>query len=185
MQILFKPWIGSFFTKNYRDVRSPLFLGESHYKADLPEDEFTIRCINKYALSDRPLRYFTKMVRAFYERDVDRKEAWQHVAFSNLIQESLPDSRIPPTEGQWERGCKAFPLILEYVQPSCLVIYGYRLGERIKTYTENRNEKFLFNLKYKNQNLPVVIVKHPSSNFSYKEAEEKIGFLKDRLKRTS
>ncbi|ENT4838116.1 TPA: hypothetical protein ACNHSB_004962, partial [Escherichia coli] len=100
--VKFQPWVGDHYHSSRYGVRV-MVLGESHYGE--PEDyapDFTQHVINEHAFQPG-LRFFTiatNLLRGTTDEPTaeERREAWQHVAFYNYVQEFVGDAgRIRPT----------------------------------------------------------------------------------------
>jgi len=124
----FKPWVGI----RYRSSEQRLWiLAESHYDNKGIQEKtrnYTIETVKTYAISE-PLRFFRMVASAITgERyscvDMDIFNQW---AFSNFVQDLLLESRVAPTNEQWQRGGRAFGEQLDYLQPTHLLVCGYRL----------------------------------------------------------
>lgn len=156
--VKFLPWVGEQYTASRHGVRV-LVLGESHYGD--PEDyapDFTQNVIRDYAFQSG-FRFFTmttKLLRGTTDEPTaeERRDAWQHVAFYNFIQEFVGNAgRIRPTAGMWRDAASALEEVVAELRPDVILVLGYQMWDHLPE-------------------LPVTwaCVKHPCGGMSYDEA---------------
>jgi len=84
--------------------------------------------------------------------NTQRREFWNSVAYYNYLQEFLQGSRVAPPAGVWQRSEKAFTEVLEVLAPDLIICFSLRNGNRVRSLAGN---------------VPVAVVNHPSSRFTY------------------
>lgn len=133
------PWRGhSFGEPNNHDLPPRLLLvGESHYGGGIPYEGFTREVVKDCYIEHGNLRFFTNMVKVFlgpdwpqYTRE-HRASFYNTVAFYNFIQHVLGEVHEHPTSEMWEFGRKAFLHCLDCVQPSHIVVFGFRVWDEL------------------------------------------------------
>lgn len=164
--VRFAPWVGPHYERGFGGLRM-LLVCESHYGAKQHErPTVTPEIVKALALGQRhpkatgKLRrhpHFTKIMTAV--RNVrqaftyaQKTEFWSSVAYYNFLQEFLPDSRVPPPQGAWQRGAGAFSEVLTVLAPDLIVCFSIRSGKLIRSLAGD---------------VPVAVVNHPSSRFTY------------------
>ena len=158
--VKFLPYIGENYANSRYGVRV-LVLGESHYGTeDDYAPDFTQNVIRDEAFKPG-FRFFsmiTTMLRGdtSWATEEERREAWQHVAFYNYVQEFVGDAgRIRPTTAMWRNSETALHEVVAELQPDVIVVMGYQLWDCLPP-------------------LPVTWarVKHPCGGLSNREARE-------------
>lgn len=166
--VRFAPWIGSNYEKGFRGLRI-LLVCESHYGGKQYErPTVTPEIIKALALGEKHPRatsklrrhmHFTKIMSAI--QDVrqsfsykQRREFWSSVAYYNFLQEFIKDRRIAPPQSAWDRSESAFTNVISVLAPDLIVCFSKRNGNRIRSLAGS---------------LPVAVVNHPSSRFTYSE----------------
>ncbi|HIG9504431.1 TPA: hypothetical protein ACYFTC_005756, partial [Klebsiella pneumoniae] len=84
----------------------------------------------------------------------ERREAWQHVAFYNYVQEFVGDAgRIRPTRAMWRDAATVLEEVVAELRPDVILVLGYQMWDHLPE-------------------LPVTwaCVKHPCGGMSYDEA---------------
>ena len=167
--VRFAPWIGSSYVKGFHGLRL-LLVCESHYGSKQHErPTVTTEIIKALALGEshpratRKLRrhmHFTKIMSAVQNirqgfSYTQRREFWNSVAYYNFLQEFIQDSRIAPLQSAWKRSESAFTEVISVLAPDLIVCFSKRNGNRIKSLAGS---------------LPVAVVNHPSSRFTYSRA---------------
>ncbi|WP_333880663.1 hypothetical protein [Atlantibacter hermannii] len=84
--------------------------------------------------------------------NTQRREFWNSVAYYNYLQEFLQGSRVAPPAGVWQRSEKAFTEVLAVLAPDLIICFSLRNGNRVRSLAGN---------------VPVAVVNHPSSRFTY------------------
>jgi len=166
--VRFAPWVGPHYERGFCGLRI-LLVCESHYGGKQHErPTVTPEIVKALALGERHPRatgklrrhmHFTKIMAAVQNvrqvfSNAQRRDFWSSVAYYNFLQEFLRDSRVPPPSGAWERGEKAFTEVLAVLAPDLIVCFSARNGNRIKSLAGC---------------VPVAVVNHPSSRFTYSE----------------
>lgn len=150
----FKPWIGAEYAKT-RDWRVGMLsgnstgeqgsgfpvhvMGESHYGTqDENTPDNTLRIMEKCAFAPSDCsRFFTKLANLFVDAASEaadrgyRRRAWDRLAFSNYIQEVLPDLGIAPNGKQLATAEEAFFEQLRLTAPTILLVVSYRLWQSL------------------------------------------------------
>lgn len=171
--VRFAPWVGPHYERGCGGLRI-LLVCESHYGAKQHErPTVTPEIIKALALGERhpqatgKLRrhpHFTKImsavqnVRQAFTR-AQKRDFWNSVAYYNFLQEFLPDSRVPPPPGAWQRGERAFSEVLAVLAPDLIVCFSLRSGKLIHSLAGD---------------VPVAVVNHPSSRFAYAKVNPEI-----------
>ena len=119
----------TYFGKNYENGKygKLLLLGESHYlDEDLDSPNLTKEVLKNY-LNGLKFKspFFRKIGLAFNPED--RYEVWHNVAFSNLIQKGLPNSKSQPNVEQKASVNLAFKILLENINPEKVIILSKRM----------------------------------------------------------
>lgn len=152
-KVKFYPWIG----ENYKngvvgyyengiiqygesegEGKKILVLGESHYCYDESEaiPELTNDIIKDLIAPEsewEPYKNtYTKFIKSLtgYIDELDdevKKEAWQHIAFYNYVQEPITGPRIAPSKEDFSNSVVAFEEILDKLNPDLVIIWGKRL----------------------------------------------------------
>ncbi|WP_196768932.1 hypothetical protein [Xanthomonas arboricola] len=138
--LLFHPWIGPNYQVLGFSGHRILILGESHY--GMPEDEspsFTVECIEGMAKAKHGHSFFTKTAKIFLERESgvpltqsERSNFWDRVAFFNYIQ-CFPSktARTRPTPAMWKFASTVFPLVIQELQPTFVLVLGNALKQNL------------------------------------------------------
>ncbi|WP_370621706.1 hypothetical protein NMD10_27700 (plasmid) [Citrobacter portucalensis] len=156
--VKFLPWVGERYHSSRYGVRV-LVLGESHY--GVQEDytpDFTRDVVNGHAFQSG-FRFFTMITTLLRGSpgcadEEERREAWQHVAFYNYVQEFVGDAgRIRPTRAMWRDAAAALEEVVTELRPDVILVLGYQMWDHLPE-------------------LPVTwaCVKHPCGGMSYDEA---------------
>jgi hypothetical protein len=114
-------------------------LGESHYGAEPVADKagLTRLVIERFALGDKPLPFFSKVAHLVGGAKASSREAraafWNKVAFYNFVQELAGTGpRQRPTHEMWEAGKPGFAHVLELLRPRCMLILGKQLARSMQ-----------------------------------------------------
>ncbi|WP_095168657.1 hypothetical protein [Pseudomonas sp. Irchel 3H3] len=176
--VRFAPWVGPHYERGCGGLRI-LLVCESHYGAKQHErPTVTPEIIKALALGQRhpkatgKLRrhpHFTKIMTAVQNvrqafTGAQKADFWSSVAYYNFLQEFLPDSRVPPPQGAWQRGERAFSEVLAVLAPDLIVCFSVRNGKLIRSLAGD---------------VPVAVVNHPSSRFTYAKVNPVIAEQKD------
>ncbi len=121
----FQPWIG----KNYEKgiYGKLLLLGESHY-FETPEDDWsnlTSEVVKNHIDGTGTSPFFRKAGKAIDPQDW--KNVWHNVAYANLIQEGMEDSKGQPTTAQIATANTAFDLLLKDLKPQKVIVLSKRM----------------------------------------------------------
>lgn len=164
--VRFAPWVGPRYEQGIHGLRI-LVVCESHYGTKAherptvtPEVLKALALGQKHPQATARLRlhpHFSKiMVSILNSRKhfskIDRSEFWHSVAYYNFVQEFLPSIRKAPSRSAWDRGERSFTEVLGVLQPDLIVCYSKRNGWRVNELAGD---------------VPVAVVNHPSSHFSY------------------
>ena len=164
--VRFAPWVGPRYEQGIHGLRV-LVVCESHYGAKenerptvTPEIVKALALGQKHPQATAKLRrhpHFTKIMASILNTrkrfsKSDKSEFWHSIAYYNFIQEFIPKARKTPCDAAWERGKQPFTEVLGVLKPDLIVCYSKRNGRRVKALTGD---------------VPVAVVSHPSSHFSY------------------
>lgn len=164
--VRFAPWIGLHYERGLCGLRI-LLVCESHYGEKQHErPTVTPEIVKALALGERHPRatrklprhkHFTLIMSAVLNvrqrfSDTQRRDFWNRVAYYNFLQEFLKGSRIKPPPDVWQRSEKAFTEVLRVLAPDLIICFSRRNGNRIKSLAGD---------------VPVAVVNHPSSRFTY------------------
>jgi len=202
-KVKFHPWVGDKyeygikgFDKNgiivYGTKEDPgkkiLIVGESHYCANLADAISKLTQIIIADLIDPDSEWepykntYTKFIKSLtgYTDDLefeDKKEAWEHIAFYNYVQEPMIGARISPTTEEFKKSEEAFWEVLNKISPDLIIVWGKRLyinlpqgGEYIGE-LEVRDEYDdivsieLWSYELKNSIIRIIGITHPAAGF--------------------
>ncbi len=134
------PWLGDAYQRASREIKGRddghwHVMGESHYGQ--PEEQnsaFTRNVIRQlaipgYGFFDRLLSIVAREPAA----DLDREAGWSRLAYSNFVQELLPDTDRRPTASHWAAGREAFFGQLAITRPPQLLIVGRQQWDNLPT----------------------------------------------------
>lgn len=136
--VKFHPFVG----EKYHDSRyglRVLVLGESHYNPIGWEEyspDFTQRVVDDLAYVPGKL-FFSKLTnillgRRGYPTNEERREAWQHVAFYNFIQEFVGgEARVAPTRAMWAAAQAPLVEVVRQLEPDVIIVLGSRLWNKV------------------------------------------------------
>lgn len=176
---MFTPWVG----KNWGDHTNPiegrkvLILGESHYESDenflgRKYADGTLETFEKYALGDKTLPFFTKIMQTISGRKkwaMTRDEVldiWKSVVFYNYVPVYVaPGPRMSPTKQMFELGVEPFRQIMNQHSPEIVVVCGYRLWRwllKSQSFTSMPPEAAAFKIG----SALAMKMQHPSTAFS-------------------
>lgn len=123
----FQPWKG----ENYGNSRygKLLLLGESHYFKDKEDDinNLTSLVIRNHIDGTGKSPFFRKAGYAFNRSDW--RNIWNNIAYANLIQVGLKNSKSQPTIKQRSTINLAFKLLLNSLKPEKVIILSKRMWE--------------------------------------------------------
>lgn len=94
----------------------------------------------------------------------EKLEFWNSVAYYNFLQEFVSDTRVNPAKDAWERGKIAFCEVLGVLTPDLIICFSARNGARIHSLAGS---------------IPVAVVNHPSSRFTYSKVNPVIASHKE------
>ena len=164
--VRFVPWVGPDYERGFCGLRI-LLVCESHYAGKQHErPTVTPEIVKALALGERHPRatgklprhkHFTLIMSAVQNvrqrfSNTQRREFWNSVAYYNYLQEFLQGSRVAPPAGVWQRSEKAFTEVLAVLAPDLIICFSLRNGNRVRSLAGN---------------VPVAVVNHPSSRFTY------------------
>jgi hypothetical protein len=115
------PWVGSKYGKS--DYGSLLLCGESHYESSEYDKNATINEIQRYLEPGATGRFWTMVGKHFNPED--SKSIWENVAFANLVQRPMDDTKERPSEDDFKTIAPAFEALLELKpSPSRVIIFS-------------------------------------------------------------
>lgn len=147
--LFFEPWIGRDYAKIRQQQEAGAFefddwtypyhvLGESHYGKPHEQQPNLTRSIVEtcgYSSTHGKCSAFfakvLKIVRADEHPELERKQHWDKLAFSNYIQDLMPGPGVAPSPEQWERGRLAFGQQLKATRSMVLLVLGQRLWNNL------------------------------------------------------
>ena len=210
-KLMHVPWIGEKYHKSEKGI---YVVGESHYKwSNTPEVEeeinnpnFTRNVVYNQGLfhlsnwnqSGKVGKLFRNVERSIYLKksvtDIEREKLWQSVAFSNLVNYSLPSRHERPSYEDYYQGWKNHRSLYKILQPDIVVVLGLE-RKKLDTFTTVFEENILSSIQsYSSigKSTPkvfrvqleldsptkFVFIRHPSSFYSWKLWGE---FLNDHL----
>lgn len=126
MSLEFKPFEGS----DYRQsgVRL-LVVGHSHWGAQ-PSPTLTQDTVTEWMNNEQNISYFSKLARVLTGAEagqVDRRASLKDIAFYNFYQSVMPERSAQPTHEQFLLATSAFPLVLNLVDPTHVLVTGITL----------------------------------------------------------
>lgn len=168
--VRFAPWVGDAYASGFQGVRT-LLVGESHYGAKRYErPTVTSELIKALAFGERHPQSTRKLKRHPHYAKImcavmgfsssrgsstaRRRHFWDQVAYYNFIQTFLEKPRLAPSAGAWARGDRPFTEVMRCLDPQIVVCFSKRNGKRVRALAGD---------------MPVVVINHPSSGFSYAE----------------
>ena len=187
--VFFTPYIGPNYPQGYKGKKI-LALGESHYINDDDEGRdhfrdypqlrhFTSDIVQRYLnYLSRRLNYrgwlgtYTKFARAFYNGNLSFAgiaDFWSRTAFYNYIQEPMANTRQTPSKKLFTECEAAFWEVVRDCQPDLIVVWGYRLWERLPfPKTPLTDSLFQISATADDQPTRILPITHPSApSFSY------------------
>jgi len=131
----FRPWMGERYREQVELAAAGRtsccdglwhIMGESHY-GDPAEagEQFTIQVVEELAIKGYP--FFDTVLSVVLDREVNddnRRSGWSEVAFSNFVQDVLPDGQRRPTADHWQKGRQIFFAQLAETKPKQLLVVG-------------------------------------------------------------
>lgn len=229
-KVKFLPWVGTNyeygikgFDENgiivYGTKEDPgkkiLVVGESHYCANLADDKSKLSELTQIIIADlinpnsewEPYKNtYTKFIKSLtgYLDNLefnDKKEAWEHLAFCNYVQEPMTGPRLSPTSEDFKNSEEAFWEILNELKPDLIIIWGARLynnlpqegkqledleiewidedGDKDTIYIE------LWSYKINGCVIPIMGITHPSTGFDTKFWNKALSIFIENFGRTS
>jgi len=168
--VRFAPWVGDAYASGFQGVRT-LLVGESHYGAKRYErPTVTSELIKALAFGERHPQSTRKLKRHPHYAKImcavmcfsssrgsstaRRRHFWDQVAYYNFIQTFLEKPRLAPSAQAWARGDRPFTEVMRCLDPQIVVCFSKRNGKRGRALAGD---------------VPVVVINHPSSGFSYAE----------------
>lgn len=117
--LTFEPWKG----KNYENsgFGKILLLGESHYEKGIENPLFTKEIIEEF-LSGEQGKGYTIYANIGYLFSDDCRSIWNEIAFSNLIQNYVPDAQADPQKEDFNKISSIFWLLLESLLPDKVIV---------------------------------------------------------------
>lgn len=196
--VRFHPRIGGNYTQGIYG-KKVLVLGESIYccvKCNTPEVcKNQIKDIVKKQLDGEEKNPFYTLIPKLYIGDINKPfqieekiEFWNKVSFYEFIQTSVGIAdRVRPTLEMWNDAVNPFFEILDILEPQVVLITGKELSNYVVRLFEERKKVFdseksflIHNeVLYKNRNIDLVCIYHPSSGrLSYNIQEELFKIVK-------
>jgi hypothetical protein len=130
--VYFLPWIGSEFRERCTRL---LLLGESHYGDEPATQRATIKCTQAYVDGLWRHKFWTnimQVVQGAKYSEIDAALFWSRVALYNYIQTIVsPEAGVAPTEDMWRDAEPAFYLVLQYLDPTHILVLSKRLWTRL------------------------------------------------------
>jgi hypothetical protein len=130
--LTFLPWEGM----HYRDGRTRvLVIGESHYDPERSEPELTTQDLTTFTRRNvlfrmtaaAPTDSFWRRIESIFGVGRSPEEIrafWESIAFINLVQELLRNSRDRDLTPHWPRACRCLGPILDALQPDLALVLG-------------------------------------------------------------
>ena len=196
-----KPWIGNKYNSrnNHFSGLRLLVLGESHYRDDptqeefsqdpgwVPyknihgEEQFTIFVLMTWG-QVKPFATYTRAANVLLNTEGDRNpenaEIWNHVAFYNYVSTLVPNDGHP-TEVQWQESMEPFITVLQNLEPDAVLMLGRRLTNWVSVNHHDHGEPVDLFDPYINNDINYLGIKHPSRGFSYERANQAFQDLLD------
>ena len=122
-QVRFHPWIGSNYNNSPHKI---LLLGDSHHGGEYRSD-YTQYAINHHLIEGKKrIRFFTCIIWTVFGDYTNNivEEEFNNVAFYNYVQKLMPDSRMRPSNDDYEAAKMPFIEVLEKIQPEFIITFG-------------------------------------------------------------
>jgi hypothetical protein len=167
--VIFMPWIGSRYEGGgFRGLRV-LIVAESHYGSKRSERPTAtpelVKALGqrlKHPNATERLRkhpHFARIVTAVSGgvsasgfTTKERADFWERVCYYNFLQEFMPAARVAPAAKSWDVGKAAFLDVLATMQPDVVIAFSKRLSPILQPLCGS---------------VPLAMVHHPSTGFSY------------------
>lgn len=128
----FAPWIGDAYRRRRDDPEDSCcdgrwhIMGESHYGNETDRHaDATIGVVQELAIPG--YRFFDTLLSVVTGKPkeaLDRAADWSNFAFSNFVQDILPDENRRPERSNWQSGREAFFGQLSATRPKQLLVVG-------------------------------------------------------------
>jgi len=193
--VFFKPWVGENYFENGFNGKKILVLGDSHYcehyddcevcgdisrQAECKADNLTQGVVESFIEYKQGYGYrpwmisYKKFTDVLLGEKVPNNVAidfWNSIVFYNYVQKAQKGPGISPTQEDYENSHNAFVEILEEYQPDLVMVWGWRLWEKIVKFgtksdfniVENRDLRFYY-FDINRKKIPACCgMPHPSS----------------------
>lgn len=179
--VVFQPWVGENYEKGING-KKVMILGESHYGESGKDNlGFTNWVVNHYLdylkgkiKSSGWMGNWSKYTNVWKSVVGGKKsDFWHSIMFYNYVQEFIVDSRISPSNAQFETSETAFFQVLNKYQPDLVFVWGERLWDRMSTKGENGEKvvigekqfctEYIYELR-NGKKVKVYMTYHPSSS---------------------
>lgn len=183
-KIIFKPFVGSSYSKGGIFGKKILVLGESHY-CDESEvyENLTYDVLQKYLhheVNEGWMNTFKKFERALAgitTSDADSQHIWDSLAFYNFLQVPMGDSRIAGQPEDYKNAVEPFFEVLNQLQPDYMIVWGKRLWSNLPydNWTDGKsvivdnyeNPVGNYTLSNGHKVITTPVYHHPSASFSW------------------
>jgi hypothetical protein len=180
--VFFKPWEGDNYAEGFNGKKI-LVLGDSHYSENDENEDFLIGNV-EYFLGCKKggphkgyMNTYTKFTNVLLGEKADAKttiEFWQSIVFYNYVQNIQTGHSISPTGEEYDNSHTAYIEVLEDYQPDLIIVWGWRLWQKIIKYgteadfniIDERKERFYF-FDIKGKKIPACGIPHPSRGLTY------------------
>ena len=140
-QVNARPFVGEKYGNGIFDIGCRvLILGVSHYDSEHVgwpcHPDATVDVVKSFMEGDSApyFRGFTSLTNALASRNVPvdkRKDVWSHLAFYNFVQKNMAGPDSMPSAEDFCNSIPAFQDVLEYLNPSLIVPWGYALYDKL------------------------------------------------------
>jgi len=193
--VFFKPWVGENYFENGFNGKKILVLGDSHYCkyyndcnicCDISRQEEckagnltqgAVESFIEYKQGYDFIPYmntYSKFTNRLFKEEVSNNttiDFWNSIVFYNYVQKAQKESRISPTQEDYENSYSAFVEILNEYQPDLIIVWGWTLWRIVIKYgieadfniIENRKERFYY-FDINNKKIPACGIPHPSTS---------------------
>lgn len=153
-----------------------LLLGESHYFENKEDDvrNLTSLVVKEHIEGKGKSPFFRKAGYAFARNDW--REIWNKVAYANLIQSGLNDSKSKPTDEEINTIKPAFKLLVNNLKPDKVIVFSKRMWEdwlpedgwgkeKITSLFSNGKSSELWEYNYDGGRCLIIGTYHPSTKY--------------------